>query len=102
VSTQESTPGPTVLGNQEEGQRPAMLGNISTGERPVFPVYKEGQRRRQADLAVRVSFEAHRLAPTYLATAYEQLVPLRHRGRRAPVGAAPAPVDQRPGERTGA
>jgi hypothetical protein len=87
VSTQESTPGPTVL------------GNISAVERPL---YKEEKTRRRGDLTVRVSFEAHRLAPTYVATAYEQLVPLRRRGVQAAPGTAPDQADQRSGERVGA
>jgi hypothetical protein len=99
VNTEESTPGPTVLGHHRAGQRPEMLGNISAAERPQC---KEGQRRRRGDITVRVSFEAHRLATTYVATAYEQLVPLRRRGRRAAAGAGPAQADQRPGERAGA
>jgi hypothetical protein len=60
---------------------------------------KEAKTRRRGDLSVRVSFEAHRLAPTYLATAYEHLVPLRRRGCRA---APPTPADDRQGERAGA
>lgn len=51
---------------------------------------------------MRVSFEAHRLAPTYVATAYEQLVPLRQRGRRAATGSGAAPVDQRTSAKVGA
>jgi len=97
VSPQENTPEPTVLGNQIVDQRSEMLGNISTGQRPL---YKEEEARRRRDITVRVSFEAHRLATTYVATAYEQLVPLRRRGRRAAAEAAPA--DQRAGERVGA
>jgi len=97
VSPQENTPEPTVLGHQIVDQRPEMLGNISTGQRPL---YKEEEARRRRDITVRVSFEAHRLATTYVATAYEQLVPLRRRGRRAAAEAAPA--DQRAGERVGA
>ena len=99
MSTQESTPGPKVLGNQRGDQRPEVLGNILTPERSQ---YLERTMRRRGDITVRVSFEAHRLATTYVATAYEQLVPLRRRGRRAAAGAGPAPADQRPGERAGA
>ena len=99
MSTQESRPEPTVLGNHMADQRSEMLGNILAVQGPQ---YKEGPRRRGGDLTVRVSFEAHRLAPTYMATAYEQLMPLRRRGRGAAPGAAPVPVDQRPGERIGA
>lgn len=99
MSTQESTPEPTVLGNHRAGQGPEMLGNISAAERPQ---YREGQTRRRGDITVRVSFEAHRLATTYVATAYEQLVPPRRRGLRAAARAVPAPADQRPGERAGA
>jgi len=87
VSTQQSTPGPD------------MLGNILTAPGSL---HKEGHTRRRRDIVVRVSFETHRLAPTYLATAYEHLVPLRHRGRRAAPGAALAPVGQGRGERAGA
>jgi hypothetical protein len=99
VSTQETTLEPTVLGNQRADQRLEMLGNISTVEGPV---YKESQTRRRVDIVVRVSFEAHRLAPTYVATAYEHLVPLRRRTRRAATGAAPAHTDEGCGERAGA
>ena len=99
MSTQQSTPEGTVLGNQIAEQRPAMLGNISTEQRPLF---KEGKARRRGEITVRVSFEAHRLAPTYVATAYEHLVPLRRRGRRAATGAALAPADEGRGERAGA
>ncbi len=98
MSIQESTPEPTVVGNHRTGQRPEMLGNISTAERPQN---RDGQTRRQGGITVRVSFEAHRLAPTYVATAYEHLVPLR-RDLQAAARTVPAPVDQRPGERAGA
>lgn len=90
---------PSVLGNQIADQRPEMLGNILAARGPL---YKEGPRRRGGDLTVRVSFEAHRLAPTYVATAYEHLVPLRRRGVRAAPGAAPDRANQRSGERVGA
>jgi hypothetical protein len=76
-----------------------MLGNISTEPRPL---YKERNAHRRGEITVRVSFEAHRLAPTYVATAYEHLVPPRRRGRRAATGAAPAPPDQGRGARAGA
>jgi hypothetical protein len=87
VNTQQSTPGSD------------MLGNILTAPGSLN---KEGHARRRRDIVVRVSFETHRLAPTYLATAYEHLVPLRHRGHRAATGAVPAPVGQGRGERAGA
>jgi hypothetical protein len=87
VSTQQNTPGPDLLGNS-----PTAPG----------PPNKEGQTRRRRDIVVRVSFETHRLAPTYVATAYEHLVPLRHRDRRAATGAAPARADAGRAERAGA
>ena len=87
MNTQQSTPGSD------------MLGNILTAPGSLN---KEGHARRRRDIVVRVSFETHRLAPTYLATAYEHLVPLRHRGHRAATGAVPAPVGQGRGERAGA
>ena len=99
MSTQQSTPECTVLGNPKANRGPAMLGNISPEQRPL---YKEGQTRRRRDIVVRVSFETHRLAPTYVATAYEHLVPLRHRDRRAATGAAPARADAGRAERAGA
>jgi hypothetical protein len=99
MSRQENTPEPTVVGNHRAGQMPEMLGNIAATERLL---YREGQTRRRAEISVRVSFEAHRLAPTYVATAYEHLVPLRRRGQRAAARTVPAPADQRPGARAGA
>jgi hypothetical protein len=99
VSTQESTLTPMVLGTHMADQDPEMLGNIAAMERPR---YKEGQARRRGHISVRVSFEAHRLAPTYVATAYEHLVPRRRWGMRAAPGSGPAPADQRPSERVGA
>jgi hypothetical protein len=86
------------------GHRAGMLGNISTVE---MPLYKEDDtpgppRRECGALPVRVTFEVHRLAATYLATAYEQAVPFRRRGMRVPMAAAPTPADQRPAERAGA
>ncbi len=99
MSTQESRLESTVSDPHMADQKTKMLGNISPVERPL---YKKGQARRRGHISVRVSFEAHRLATTYVATAYEQLVPLRRRGRRAATGAGPAPADQRPSERVGA
>jgi hypothetical protein len=107
VSTQkrqEHTPGHPVVGHQVASQRREMLGNIAAVEKPL---YKEGptprrSRRERGAIAVRVSFEAHRLAPTYLTTAYEHLVPLRRHGVRAATGAAPDHTDHRPVERAGA
>ena len=89
---------------QEIHQGSAMLGNISTVERPLYeeentPLHP---RRERGALTVRVTVEAHRLAATYLATAYEQVVPLRRRGVRAPTAAAPDQADQRPVARAGA
>lgn len=85
------------MSTQASTAEPRVLGNISTEERPSI---KEGKTRRRGDVTVRVSFEVHRLAPTYLATAYEHLVPLRRGGRRAAAGAAPAAADLRPRLRT--
>jgi hypothetical protein len=101
VSTQESTPGPTVFDNRMAGQRPEPWGNRLRAERPV---YKEGPtpRRERGAITVRVTFEAHRLATTYLATAYEQIVPLRQRGLRAKTGAAPDHTGAGAVERAGA
>jgi hypothetical protein len=99
MSRQETTPEPTVVETHRAGQRPEMWGNIAATER--LP-HREGQTRRRGEITVRVSFEAHRLAPTYVATAYEHLVPLRRRGQRAAARTVPAPVDQRPGARAGA
>jgi hypothetical protein len=99
VSTQQSRLTPMVVGIHMADQAPEMLGNSSAVERPR---YQEEQARRRGHISVRVSFEAHRLAPTYVATAYEHLVPRRRRDLRAAPGAGPAPADQRPSERVGA
>jgi hypothetical protein len=85
------------VSTQQRPAGPDMLGNMSTAPGPLN---KEGQTRRRREIVVRVSFETHRLAPTYVATAYEHLVPLRRRGRRAATGAAPA--DEGRDERAGA
>ncbi len=80
-----------------------MLGNISTGERPLFKeeYTPRRPRRQRGDITVRVSFEAHRLAATYLGSAYAQVVPVRPRRTTVPPAAVHAPVDQC-AERTGA
>lgn len=80
-----------------------MLGNFSaeetlmTGDEsaPLRP------RRNCLPLAVRVTFEESRLAAHCLATAYDQIMPLRRRsnaaGHLVPTQDQPAP---RSGERT--
>ena len=74
---------------RENAHEPEVLGNISAVERPGEElVEKEGTgprpaRRECRVLAVRVSFEANRLAASYLATAYEQVLPLRRRSHTA-------------------
>jgi hypothetical protein len=93
-----------LVSTEDSGHRAELLGNNSTVERPL---HKESAtprrpRREQGALPVRVTFEAHRLAATYLATAYEQVMPLGRRGIRAGTAATPAPADHRPGERVGA
>lgn len=90
MSTEESASGHT----------PARLGN-SAAQCPLRPD-DQTPRRTRGVIAVRVTFEAHRLAATYLATAYEQAVPLRRRGATAPPAAAHSRADQQPAERTGA
>jgi len=60
-------------------------------------------RRDRPPLTVRVTFEESRLAARCLATAYDQILPLRRpisaTGRTSPAQDQPA---QRSGERTGA
>ena len=81
-----------------------MLGNFSGVER----LMNEGEmrplrpRRDRVTLTVHVTFEESRLAASCLATAYEQIMPLRRRA--GAVGhSAPAPGQSAPrsGERTG-
>jgi len=81
-----------------------MLGNFSAAETlmtgdesaPLRP------RRNCPPLTVRVTFEESRLAARCLATAYDQIMPLRRRsnaaGRLVPTQDQPGP---RSGERTG-
>lgn len=63
-----------------------MLGNILEAQRRM----NEGvlgalsPRRARATLAIRVSFEESRLAASCLATAYEQVLPGRHRAVGGP------------------
>jgi hypothetical protein len=90
VSTEESV----------SSHRCAMLGNRAAES----PLHTDDQtpRRTRGVIAVRVTFEVHRLAATYLATAYEQVVPLRRRSTAAPPAATPRRAAQQPAERTGA
>jgi hypothetical protein len=87
------------VSTQANTSEPKVLGNIATEKRASL---EDGKTRRRGDVTVRVSFEAHRLAPTYVATAYEHLMPLQRRSRRAAVGAAPVAADRCAGERAGA
>jgi len=84
--------------------RPKMLGNILAVESlmkgdKITPL-RTGRQRPV--LVVRATFEESRLTATYLATAYEQAVPVRHR-----IGATPHPsashdqAEGRPLERMG-
>jgi hypothetical protein len=88
------------MSRQEIAQQTERLGRCSrvqaaANHEDATPLPSRQTRR---ELAVRVTFEAHRLAATYLATAYEHVVP--HRRRRVPAvaqppGGAPRPSAQR-------
>jgi len=65
----------------DAADRPTMLGNI-----PAVESLMKGDKitpprtgRQRPVLVVHATFEESRLAATYLATAYEQAVPVRHR-----------------------
>jgi hypothetical protein len=88
----------------DSSHRTGMLGDISPVERPLYTeaATPRRPRRERGALPVRVTFETHRLATIYLATAYEQAVPFSRRGRRIALAAAPTQADQRPAARAGA
>jgi hypothetical protein len=85
-----------------------MLGNISTAERPGQTLIKEGKtapiraRPARRGIAIRVTFEENRLAAAYLATAYEQVVPLRRRSSATARPSSWGGQTEQPIERTGA
>ena len=93
---------------RENAHEPEVWGNISAAERPgTKPVGERAAAPRHAGrergvLAVRVSFEANRLAATYLATAYEQVLPLRRRGRTAEAAGGRGRVERPRAGRAGA
>lgn len=90
-----------LVSTGEIGHRPGMVGNCAAVEGPSqkdeHTPLRPGRQGRVS--AVRVTFEANRLAATCLATAYEQALPLR---RRSATTVAYRPLEQQPAERTGA
>jgi acetoin utilization deacetylase AcuC-like enzyme len=84
------------MSRQEIAQQTDRLGHglrvQATADQGAATPLPSRQTRRE--LAVRVTFEAHRLAATYLATAYEHVVP--HRRRRVTAVAPPPHGAQRP------
>ena len=96
------------MSTRENAHTPEVLGNIVAAERPGQKPVGAGEavpclaQRERGVLAVRVSFEANRLAATYLATAYEQVLPPRRRGLMAETAGVPGRVERPRAGRVGA
>jgi len=95
-------------GNDDQfdaGHRPQMLGNIlaveSLMKRDKITPARTGRQRPV--LVVRATFEESRVAGACLATAYEQVMPIRHRIATTPrPSASRDQAEGRPLERMGA
>ena len=96
------------MSTRENAHEPEVLGNIVAAERPGTKPPGEGEavprptRRERGVPGVRVSFAANRLAATYLATAYEQVLPLRRRGLTAEAAGVHGRVERPRAGRVGA
>lgn len=67
-----------LVSRETTSHSPGMLGNFSAEER--LKEHDKSASQKRAVIAICVSFEESRLAATCLATAYEQIMPLRRRG----------------------